>query len=728
VSGFDTPIHAYFIGGWLVFVILATAWGFVRFAEVIGWRYRAFMALLRLLAGLVVLLVLLQPYTETRTPDKEGFRVAVLADASHSMSVRDVKTDLPRVKVVQKAFDRKGKEGLLRRLEQQYRLTPYVFTDQLRAVAPKMASGEGVRHVLPGRTAIGDVLSDCLREAHGTRLGGVLLLSDGHSNSGISVSEAGKLFRSRGIPVSCVGIGELVRAGDVRIRFTQETFAGIKGNPLTLTALLTNTFPAPVTVQLQLTERGMALEQRAVTLLPDEPVEVEFRPTPWAAGLQIYGLGFTPVPGDRSRDNDADFAMAKVREPDVFRLLFLGAHLNWEYRFLKILCDESKQLQLAAVIKTGPQNYYKTGFPEHLRNVGKGFPVRDDTFNHFDALLLDTRALAFFSTEVLDRLAGFVEHRGGGLLAFGPLDHLAERVADLLPVRVTEPTAPVRDIRFDVSKQFIFGKDATGALRSPRGFLLAAGEPLWLGKDTKIGARAAAGLRGNAMPVLTAQSYGSGRVAYISFENSWKWRLGDAAGQTAHSAFWEKLLVWLSSTGKQRIRAACDGAKVAIGEEVALDVDVLGRDFRAAPDARISATITSASGKQTDLHLDPTGAAPGRYTALFFPEESGVYTVGYQVETSGDKVEHSSHFLARQTGLEAENTAYLESILRDLARITEGTFWHYSEIGAISKIPLSKDIPVRIHRRYWCRSWFPFLLLVIFLATEWYLRRRIGLK
>ncbi len=728
MSGFDTPIPGFLVGIWLICVALAAGSAFVRFREVIGWRYRALLALLRVLAAGVVLIILLQPYTETRVPDREGFRVALLADASHSMSVRDIRPEGDRASVVRDALDKTRVDGLLRRLESRYNVSTFFFSDELRPARLEFSVAGQERRVLPGPTAIGDVLNDCLSQFTGVPLGGVLLLSDGHSNEGTPVSEAAKQLRSRGIPVSCVGIGELLEPGDVRVRFSRESFEGVKGSPLLLHASLDNRFSQAVTVRIRLTEHGTTLEERDLTLPPNQATPVEFSPIPWSAGFRIYGLAIDPVPADRRRDNDADFAAVKVREPDVFRLLYLGGHLTWEYRFLKILCDGGEQLQLAAVIRTGPENYYKTGFPERLRGREKGFPGSEEVLNHFDAILLDTRILSLLSADALDRIIGFVENRGGGLLVFGPLDYLPEGFSDLMPVRATDAPAFVRDARVDVSRQFIFTKDASGALRSPRGLPLGSGEPVWLAAKIKSGARAAARLRGDGPAVLTAQSYGSGRVAYAGFENTWKWRLGDAAGLTAHSEFWQTLLVWLGSTGKKRVRAACDGAKVGLGEEVALDLDVLGTDFRPAPDARISAAITSPGGEESVVHLDPTGDAPGRYSAVFFPEESGAYTVRYRIRTRADKLEYVSHFLGQQTGTESEDTSYRESTLRDLARITEGSFRHYPDLDTITELPLSKDIAVRVERRYWSDSWLPLVLLIAALAAEWYCRRRIGLK
>jgi hypothetical protein len=113
---------------------------------------------------------------------------------------------------------------------------------------------------------------------------------------------------------------------------------------------------------------------------------------------------------------------------------------------------------------------------------------------------------------------------------------------------------------------------------------------------------------------------------------------------------------------------------------------------------------------------------------MAFPEQSGEYRVDYRVVLPQGHFEKSVHFVARQTGLEAEDTTYREDILRDVARLTGGQFLPASDLGSLNDLTLGHRVPVHRERIHWTRSWWWLSLLVLLLGLDWFARRRIGLK
>ncbi len=720
MSGFDTPFPSHVIGIWLLAVLVIAVWNHFRLRDAVGARYRTALTALRLASLLALLLLLLQPYRRMTQPDRDGFRVALLADCSNSMNVRDCEAATARLDVVRNALSRDTPDSLRARLESAYRVKTFLFSETMHADRGLELSP------LPGKTALGDALERCLAEFSSIPLGGVVVLSDGHSNAGRSVPEASKPFRNRGIPVSCIGIGETRHAGDVRVRFTDETVSVVKDEPTVLKATVKNTLGDAVTAELTLSGPSAVLN-KSVELEPHSgSATVSFTVTPWAAGFQMYRLRVKPVPGDSRPETDVDYIGMRVADPDVFRVLYLGAHLNWEYKFLRLVTGESEQFSLGSVIRTGKNTFYSTGLPDD--ESGTGFPHEPDVYNAFEAVLLDTRVLPGLSEAAVKALAGFVENRGGGLLAFGPLSDVPEAIADMLPVAPAEPHEPPRTVRLQANPNFIFDTGRTGVLHSPRGLPVAPGEPACFPTALKKGARAAVSTAAPERVGLGAQRYGSGRVAYLGFENSWRWRLASAAGKDTHDAFWQALLVWLASSSKPRITAHSDGREAGVGEPVQLDVDVLGTDFLPSPDARVSCTVTLPDGEARDLDLNPSAEQSGRYTGLLFPEQVGEYKVDYRIKLPEESREHQAHFVAKHLGDETAETDYRGDVLADLARITDGRFWKYTDIKAVASVPLSADVPLKSTRINWTRSWLLLLVAALTFGADWYCRRRIGLK
>ena len=90
MTGFDSPIPPALASLWAALLLAALGWGLWRFRHVVSVSYLLWLLLLRLCAAIVVLIILLQPFREVARPDPESFRIAVLADTSQSMSVRDL--------------------------------------------------------------------------------------------------------------------------------------------------------------------------------------------------------------------------------------------------------------------------------------------------------------------------------------------------------------------------------------------------------------------------------------------------------------------------------------------------------------------------------------------------------------------------------------------------------------------------------------------------------------
>lgn len=727
MTRFDTPIPLSFALLWWILASAVLLWALVRL-RVVRTRYRLALGGLRLAALALLLLFLLNPYREIETPDPEGFRVLLLADASQSMATADVQGQ-PRFSVVREQLSNQP-DSLAARLGATYRLTAQVFSEEARPARLDTTDGVSEQGLLPGKTAIGDVLYTALEDNAGVPLGGVVLLSDGHANTGRPLTDVCKRFRSRDIPITCVGIGRDQPVSDVRVQAPTEALRGVKGQPLDVPVHLLSRFPNPVAVTVELDDGSGRPLLQTVQLAPSqEPTTVPFRVTPWRAGFQTCRVRVLPVPGDGRPDNDVDFVALDVREPDTFTVLYVGAYLDWEYKFLTRLAGDQKQVSLAAAIQTGAETFYHNGFPEDLKDKVAGFAAERDVLSRFDAVILDLRVMPFLKEPEIAALLEFVEHRGGGLLCTGSLANLPQSFLDALPVLPTDATTPSPNARVDLSTDFIFDRDPSGALRTPGGLPVPDGAPAWFVGELKKGGRSAADVMGQkGLTALAAQRYGSGRIAYLGLQNTWRWRLEDDQGERRHSAFWNALMVWLGSTRKPRITADCAGMKAGLGDAVPLDVDVLGDDFRPAPDAQVGATLTAPDGHQREITLEPAPGTPGRYSAVTFPEQSGEYRVDYRVVLPQGRHETSVHFVARQTGIEAEDTTYREDVLRDVARLTGGRFFPASELPSLREVSLGSHIPVHRERIYWTRSWWLFGLFVLLLGLDWFARRRIGLK
>jgi hypothetical protein len=156
----------------------------------------------------------------------------------------------------------------------------------------------------------------------------------------------------------------------------------------------------------------------------------------------------------------------------------------------------------------------------------------------------------------------------------------------------------------------------------------------------------------------------------------------------------------------------------------------LGPDFLPATGADVVARVTGPDEETQEFTLLPSLERAGRYSTNFTPGAAGEYRVDLQVEfEDGSTLEKPSYFIASFEGAELDDTRYNEELLRDIARITGGEFFHYSDLrGPLPRLPLSDGVPMRETVTSWTRSWWFLALLVGVFGFEWIWRRRIGLR
>jgi hypothetical protein len=230
-------------------------------------------------------------------------------------------------------------------------------------------------------------------------------------------------------------------------------------------------------------------------------------------------------------------------------------------------------------------------------------------------------------------------------------------------------------------------------------------------------------------PVLATHAYGAGRSAWLATDVFWRWKLGDERTEAQYNAFWEALLSWLAVGGKDRLETPVNTTIVPMDSPVDLQVRALGRDFTPRMDASVTALLSGPDGESQTVRLLPSIDEPGQYTHAGVLDQPGTWQVDYTVLfPDGDELRETAWFAMSATSPESRETAFREKSLRDVARITGGTYRSFDDWSDLSSLPVSETIPLVENRFRWTRTW-PFLLMAfICFVLEWWLRRRHGLR
>ena len=186
--------------------------------------------LLRLTSLLLLVLLVLNPYSEKKKPDADNYLVGVVHDVSFSMSAKDCR-GMSRFEAM-KALRANSKVFT----EQQHRFVDVSFAKDFYSVGPS-------EQVIGGGSTGGDALKKCL-DLYGESLGAIVFFSDGGINKGLSLEDASREARAKAIPISFVGFGSNQSAPDLKIEIIDLAKSIEKGRFFPLRVKLSRNFPA----------------------------------------------------------------------------------------------------------------------------------------------------------------------------------------------------------------------------------------------------------------------------------------------------------------------------------------------------------------------------------------------------------------------------------------------------------------------------------------------------
>lgn len=728
------------------------------------------LALLRGGLLLVLVLMLLRPLLLVPMVIPGRMSLAVLIDDSRSMQLVDGDGGRSRIEAVREKLGQPA--PVMGGLESRFRMRRYRFAGEMTEL-PR-GKGQPGEEMLSLRaegmaTDVAGALTAAARDAAGSDLAGIVLVSDGGANTtragGPSGATGGGIdatlreLRAAGIPVYTIGVGSADRFRDLELSRVSLPRRVLSGSAVTADLFVRRTGginAGELSVRISEDGRLLRTERLDAGRLPAsgeaQPLTVDFSPS--QAGAHRYG--FELVAGgteETTTENNLIEAMVEVTS-DTPRILHLEGEPRWEYGKLRFsLARNEKNITLVSVLRSADGKFYRQGVGSGSE-LTRGFPATAEELFGYDGLVLGSIEANFFSYEQLRLIEQFAGRRGGGVLAlgggraFGAGKYAGTPVAELLPVVIgtaarTEgevgETAGYRPRLRDAERIHPVTR-----LNEDRGLSRRAWEeipavtiPEQL-TQVKPGAAiileaVAAGAGADAaraIPLLVEQRYGRGRSLALLASDTWRWRMELPSSNTTHETFWRQLLRYLVSTTPRRfeVRSALDS--YVPGDEVRVVAEVHDALFEAVTDATVVATITEPDGGKVELPLEASvedGAS--RYVGVYRARLPGSHEIK-MVSRGGERGtgEASASFLVSERSREFFEAAPNVALLKRIAAETGGRYFPLDEAAAlVDEVSLVEGRhSERVRRDLWDMP-INFLLLIGLVGAEWLLRKRQGL-
>ena len=726
------------IGPWPIVAVAAlavtilTLWAYRQKLRGTSGRWRYVALGLRLTAVLLCLLAALRPSLLIDEKKKQDSVVLCLIDASGSMKFADEAGGQSRWSVAQKALAEALKE--IEGKSKQLTLKTYRFDNELhdyKADDPKEPDGR--------ESALGSVLLKAVKEAQGTRIASILLISDGASNGGTSPLAAAQQLKAQQIPVLTVGVGsaeagkgssdlaarDLVAGPTVFVKNRPEIrgvigVRGFGGKPVEV-ELLVEGDPKPVDTQtIKVPEGADVVAVTGLKYVPETP------------GEKRLTLRVKPQPGELVASNNKVDTYLEVLKGGLKVLYIQGPDFSWEPRYLIHGVDPAREINTELRVIREPARGDKG-----LLNDA------DFTPGQYDVYILGGIPADHFTRPQIALLRRAVE-RGAGLMMLGGRSSFglggwgSTDLEKVLPSRLS--TADGEFLSDDGVKvtpnvnnlnEYVLRLGATPADSAAIWAKLA---PITgynrLGQPNPLAVVLAQAGRD---PVMLALDDAGGKGRSLEFGGeTWPWARTE---KEAHARFWRQVILWLArreNKGDDQIKLRLEARRVAVGQK--LDLTASARDGKNDPilDAQFEATFTAIdpklkpTAKTEAIPVFPQGDEVKG--PIFANVEPGEYEVVVKGKRGGKEFARSSaRFIVYQDDRELENPAADPALLRQIAETTGGTAMKSEELASTLKAlgPEAAEYVQQIDKRLW-DNWPFFLIFTTVLTAEWALRKSKG--
>ncbi|QEL15051.1 VWA domain-containing protein [Limnoglobus roseus] len=777
-------------------LIVVVFYGYERRATT-GTRRVILPALLRLSAyWLVIFLVLPQLRLAF---DREGWPdVAVLIDTSASMATVDDPQDpavrakieslakLPgldrpqRIQLAKWLFTRPDGDWLTRLVdERKLKVHVYSLAEQARLVGTINESGEqkGVSDAIAPLEAtgeesrLGDGVGAVLKSFRGGSLAAVIVLTDGQTTAGDDLPRAARAAARADVPLYLVGLGDAKDALDLAVGDLRSDDVIARNDELVFEGRLTaKGIGVPQAVRVTLSEKvGDRLEPRdEVTIKPDaagKPVTFRLKHVPSELGERSYVIEVPPQPGEVETANNKIERQIVVTENRKLRVLFVDGSPRYEFRFVKVLLEREvepgrreKAVEIHTLLLDASADHATTD-----RSALRGFPTRNELFDYDVVILGDVDPKRLDRpTQRLQDLAEFVKQKGGGLIVIAgeqaaPQLFFDTPLADMLPVARTKggdaprPTSEETPVAVGYQPRltpvgvshpiFRFAANETESAavwqRLKPLFWVASG---YVKKDTaEVLAthpdRPAEDDPGEKHPLVLQQFAGAGRVLFLGFDETWRWRFRKDEEQ--FNRFWRQAITVLARNRVRRVELKTD-KQTGYRRDEPIRVTVQFPDDAAPPVGAVKVgversplrdgsgrVITGDSETQT-LTLAKVRGSRASYEATLTRTPVGEYR--FQLTDpapTGLKPKAEARVLPPPGELDR-----LEMNKNDLTRAaaeSRGKFYTFADadkllddLPEVARLPLNQPCPPL---PVWNHA-VTFALLLLLLGCEWILRKR----
>lgn len=736
----------------VAFVICWVLYAF-RSRELLPQSRRRWMLSLMLVAGMVPLILLLNPTWVEPLPPPEGRPlVTVLVDASASMDI----ADQPGSSQTRFVRSQNLAQQVLGDFDETYETRVVSFDQTTQTV-------DDASNWSPSEFGEGTDLSNSISDSsqrNRPRGQAIILISDGNHNAGPSrrAIAAAKAARSRGAAVFPIAMGEDINLKNLSLETFAASRLGFVKQPVAFSVKVSSQGfdPAPITVEFS--RDGKVIETKSITIDRNETSDVLFLAESDEPGLLRYNVRVSGLPDEATlEDNSLNLLVRVIDEP--IRVLLLEGKPYWDSKFLARNLASDPSIELDTLVMLRPERFLHRVHPATKKSASEDTADEDadpDTpawqilptpqtilgsagaLEKYQVIVLGRDAEAFLDDTTLQRLRTWIARKGGSLVCSRgqPESTLSQRLARMLPIRWSPSNE--RRLRAQASKESAeegwLLTDPENDPLSAMPSLASASNPETRGGLPRVLASSRSdGSDGKEIPIATYQPFGAGRTVVVEGTGMWRWALLSpefAAADKVYPSVWNGLLQWLVS----RVALTPGQDRVLQSERIRFDTDesavatlLIRESISTQGLPQVELSSDSGEFKKT-VQCEPIGDQPGVYQVRFGKLPPGSYRA--TLMDAGEKDRSVTAFDVRRPIDERLDVRPQRDLLEQIAKESGGKMLDPNEPAVIADAieeHISDSLPIETTRTPAWDKWWTLMGVLALWTTLWTFRRNGGL-
>jgi len=567
------------------------------------------------------------------------------------------------------------------------------------------------------KTRMGDAVQYLVNKERGGPIAGIVLYTDGRSNSGEDVEIAVRSARTYNIPLFPVGVGSNEQAKNIRVVDIEAPERVYPGDNFKITGYIQAYGAENRSVTVDLVSRPVntasddssqdKIEDQIQLDLADDgetrPVEFELEPDDSLQGKRDYVIRVQAPPDDKNERDNQRSATVEIVDRRTKVLLLAGGPTR-EYRFLRNMLFRDDEVEVHVHLQTAEDT-----ISQEADEVIYDFPQLDEELYDYDAIVAfdpDWEALDDSQIELVERWVS--EEAGGLFVVAGPVftpewsrmrrgrRRGIDLVKNLYPVvfynqggvtlslgRFGGDTAwPIQFSDDGLSAEFLWldnsqlgSEQAWASFEGVYGYYKA--------KDPKPGAKVYSRFSDpdtaidDELPIYMAgHFYGAGRVFFQASGEMWRLR---SIEEAYFEKYYTKLIRWVSQgrllRDSTRGVLLVDKDRAFLGEHISIQAVLTDAQHDPLSVESVDAVLVQPDGTRDPIPLKllTDGSREGMYTGQFIATQEGDYQVEVPLPGSADLLTRDVRVRVPQ--LEIENPRRNDALLSHAANQTNGNYF-----------------------------------------------------